>query len=191
MKIELAVPYWIQERLNDYEFDFTVPDSRMEFVISLAKENVSRGTGGPFAAAIFDMSTWMPVSGGTNLVTTQKCSVYHAEIVAIMAAQKRLGCFELGSAGSGRYELVTSTEPCAMCLGAVPWSGVVSLVCGARDSDAREIGFDEGPKLETWVEALEERGISVLRDVAREKAVAVLKAYASSGGIIYNGRQGK
>ena len=41
-------------------------------------------------------------------------------------------------------EMVASTQPCAMCLGATPWSGIRRLVCGARDEDAEEIGFDEG-----------------------------------------------
>jgi tRNA(Arg) A34 adenosine deaminase TadA len=73
-----------------------------------------------------------------------------------------------------------------MCFGAVPWSGVRRLVCGARDEDARAIGFDEGPKLADWVTALNDRGITVLRDVLRDDAVAVLRDYIASGGIIYN-----
>jgi tRNA(Arg) A34 adenosine deaminase TadA len=67
-------------------------------------------------------------------------------MVAIMIAQKILGNFDLGDASVPAYELVTSTEPCAMCLGATPWSGVRGLVCGARDEDASAVGFDEGSK---------------------------------------------
>jgi tRNA(Arg) A34 adenosine deaminase TadA len=73
-----------------------------------------------------------------------------------------------------------------MCFGAIPWSGVCRLVCGARDEDARAIGFDEGPKLADWVTALNERGITVLRDILRNEAVSVLREYIASGGIIYN-----
>lgn len=73
-----------------------------------------------------------------------------------------------------------------MCFGAIPWSGVSQLICGARDEDARAIGFDEGPKLTDWVSALNSRGITVRRDVLREEAVAVLREYSSSGGVIYN-----
>jgi len=72
-----------------------------------------------------------------------------------------------------------------MCFGAVPWSGVSSLVCGARDEDARSIGFDEGPKLTNWVEELESRGIRVVRDVLRDEAAAVLREYGQGGGMIY------
>ena len=77
-----------------------------------------------------------------------------------------------------------------MCLGAIPWSGVRGLVCGARDADARGIGFDEGAKPTDWVEALESRGIRVRQDVCRDEAVAVLREYAENGGPIYNARRG-
>jgi len=73
-----------------------------------------------------------------------------------------------------------------MCLGAIPWSGVRSVVCSARDQDARSIGFDEGSKPQNWVKSLENRGIDVVRDVLREKAKAVLLQYGSTGGLIYN-----
>jgi hypothetical protein len=60
------------------------------------------------------------------------------------------------------------------------------LVCGARDEDARAIGFDEGPKLVDRVTSLNDRGIAVLRDVLRDEAITVLQEYIASGGILYN-----
>jgi len=90
----------------------------------------------------------------------------------------------LGGREGSAYELVTSTEPCVMCLGAVCWSGVRQIVCGARDEDAREIGFDEGPKPQNWVRSLESRGIIVIQDVLREQAKAVLTEYRKRGGVI-------
>ena len=77
-----------------------------------------------------------------------------------------------------------------MCLSATPSSGVRHLVCGARDEDAEEIGFEEGMKPADWVGSLEERGISVERDVLRDEAASVLREYAESGGELYNPRQG-
>jgi tRNA(Arg) A34 adenosine deaminase TadA len=116
-----------------------------------------------------------------------QCSLLHAEMVAIALAQKALGRYDLGDGGKFNCELVTSTEPCAMCFGAVPWSGVTRLVCAARDEDARAIGFDEGAKLPDWQLALEQRGITVTRDLLRADAVSILQEYASKGGLIYNG----
>ncbi len=167
----------------------TVED-RMRFVVELSRLNVRNGTGGPFGAAIFERETGHLLAPGVNLVVGSGCSVFHAEMVAIMVAQRVLGTFDLGGKDLPPYELVASTEPCAMCLGATPWSGVRHLVCGARDEDARAVGFDEGAKMSEWAGSLEDRGISVERSVLREEAVAVLREYAELGGEIYNSRQG-
>jgi len=165
-------------------------DDRMAFVVDLARRNIEERTGGPFAAAVFDLSTHCLVAPGVNMVTSRNCSSAHAEIVALSIAQQRLESYDLGAADMPRCELVTSTEPCAMCLGAVSWSGVRALTCGARGEDACAIGMDEGAKPADWIGELERRGITVKRDVCRDAAVAVLQDYLVSGGTIYNARQG-
>ena len=187
----LRLPAWVEESLGEGDRTYPAAEDRMRLVVGLARENVRRGTGGPFGAAIFERETGRILAPGVNLVVGSCCSVFHAEMVAIMIAQKILGNFDLGDASVPAYELVTSTEPCAMCLGATPWSGVRGLVCGARDEDASAVGFDEGSKPPEWVSALEGRGITVTLDVLREEAAAVLREYAASGGEIYNSRQGE
>lgn len=161
-------------------------EERMRLAIKLARLNVEHQTGGPFGAAIFESKSGRVVSVGVNLVESSNCSIAHAEMVAIAIAQRAVGRYDLAADEGEAYELVTSTEPCAMCLGAIPWSGVRSIVCGAADEDARRIGFDEGTKPEHWVESLEDRGIRVLRNVLREEALAVLMDYHKRGGLIYN-----
>lgn len=161
----------------------------MQFVIELASTNVMKGTGGPFAAAVFETRTGRLIAVGVNLVASTNCSLAHAELVALANAQRAVHHFDLGAVGMPRHELVTSCEPCAMCFGAIPWSGVRRVLCGARSGDAETIGFDEGPKLKGWVAALEQRGITVVRDLCRREAVSVLQRYKKSGGIIYNARR--
>jgi tRNA(Arg) A34 adenosine deaminase TadA len=100
-----------------------------------------------------------------------------------MLAQQAMGTHDL--AAMRPCELVTSTEPCAMCMGAIPWSGIRQVVCGARDEDARKIGFDEGIKPPGWAAAFESRNIRVIRDVLRLQAAEVLNEYAATGGKIY------
>ena len=124
-----------------------------------------------------------------NRVTTQGLSILHAEMVAFAVAQKKLGTYDLGGAEMPAHELVASTEPCAMCFGATPWSGVKRIITGARDSDARKIGFDEGPKMVNWKEELNNRGIEVISEIQRQKAASVLIEYSSSRGKIYNSRE--
>ena len=184
----LKLPQWIDDFLPDREAVFETAEARMRVAIELARRNVANGTGGPFGAAIFEIETGRLVAPGVNLVVPSQAAIAHAEMVAIAMAGQVLGSFDVS--GAAECELVSSTEPCAMCFGAVPWSGVRRLVCGARDEDARAIGFDEGPKLSNWKAALEERGIEVVQDVLREEAAAVLRAYQSRGGLIYNGRLG-
>ena len=189
-QVTLGLPGWVEELLSDPERTYPTEEDRMRLVVELSRLNVERGTGGPFGAAIFERETGRLLAPGMNLVVPSSCSVAHAEMVAIMIAQQVVGDFDLGSEGKPAYELYASTEPCAMCFGATPWSGVRGLLCGARDEDARAVGFDEGVKLPDWITALEERGISVKRDVLREDAARVLRDYANSGGEVYNARQG-
>ena len=189
-EVTLRLPDWVGEVCGAGRVLRTVED-RMRFVVELSRLNVRHGTGGPFGAAIFERETGRLLAPGVNLVVGSGCSVFHAEMVAIMVAQKVAGTFDLGGRDLPSYELVASTEPCAMCLGATPWSGVRHLVCAARDEDARAVGFDEGAKMDEWVGSLEDRGISVELGVLREEAVAVLREYAERGGEIYNSRQGE
>ena len=184
----LHLPEWVNAFIPDSKTVYGTIEERMELVIELAAQNIKHD-GGPFGAAIFEDQTGKLIAPGINLVMQTNCSVVHAEIVAIIIAQQMISTFDLNAPGLPEYELVSSTEPCAMCLGAIPWSGVASLVCGARDEDARSIGFDEGEKPMHWIEALEKRSIKVTRDILRDKSKAVLQQYIDEGGIIYNGRK--
>ncbi len=187
--VTLRLPDWVEDFLKEDGVYPTVED-RMRLSIELSRSNIHHGTGEPFGAAIFERETGRLLAPGVNLVTSVGCSVLHAEMVAIMVAQSVIGDFDLGGPGHSPYELVASTQPCAMCLGAIPWSGVRHLVCGPRDEDAEEIGFDEGLKPADWVRSLEERGIGVERDILRAEAISVLREYVQKGGEIYNSRQG-
>ncbi len=186
--IILQLPAWLNTALPPADRIFSHREERMELVIELARHNVRQGTGGPFAAAVFDLDKGRLLAPGVNLVIQEHCSVAHAELVALMLAQQMVGSHDLGAPPLPACELVTSTEPCAMCLGALPWSGIVSLACGARDEDARAIGFDEGDKPSDWPATLQRRGIRVYRDVCAAEARAVLQEYREQGGAIYNGR---
>lgn len=188
-RVSFELPEWVEDLVSGKGEFYPTKEERMRLAIELSRLNTERGTGGPFGAAIFESESGRLLAPGVNLVTTANLSTAHAEMVAIMVAQQVVGSFDLGEEGLPAYELVASTEPCAMCFGATPWSGVRSLVCGGRDEDARSIGFDEGPKMSDWPSALRERGISVERDVLREEAASVLRGYAESGGLIYNARR--
>jgi tRNA(Arg) A34 adenosine deaminase TadA len=179
--MNVALPSWV----NLVEPPDGVGDEDlMRYVLRLAQRNVVERTGGPFAAVIVD-GAGSVVGVGVNLVTSVGCSVLHAEIVSIMMASESLGTWSL--ADHGHLTMVITAEPCAMCLGAIPWAGVRRVVTCVRDEDIRAIGFDEGNKPEGWIEHYHARGIAVRRDVLREDGLSVLEAYVASGAPIYNG----
>jgi tRNA(Arg) A34 adenosine deaminase TadA len=180
--VHIAVPAWVEEVVAGYDAPLLTTRDRMSFVITLSKLNLRYG-GGPFAAAVFNLDSGGLVAPGVNQVVNANCSVLHAEVMALVTAQQVCQHYALP-----RMQLVSSTEPCLQCMGAVLWSGVAELVCGARGADAEAIGFDEGPKRADWVEQLGQRGIVVQQDVMREEAKSVLDEYARMGRAIYNGR---
>lgn len=161
----------------------------MRFVIQLALTNVTAKTGGPFGAAVFESQTGRLIDLGVNVVEPTRCSLAHAETVALANTHQTLKHFDLSAVGLPALELVTSCEPCAMCYGALIWSGIRKVVCAARASDATAIGFDEAPKPKNWVAELKRRKITVTRDFCRNEAIAVFRHYQQAKGSIYNSRR--
>lgn len=160
---------------------------RMRLAITLARENIARGSGGPFGAAIFARGAPRPLAVGVNCVERLRNAVLHAEIVALMLAEARLGSYTLRAPGAPEYELFTSCAPCAMCLGATLWSGVRRIVCAAGREDAMALGFDEGPVFpESW-RYLQAQGIALEHGLLAVEAGAVMRRYREGNGLVYNG----
>jgi tRNA(Arg) A34 adenosine deaminase TadA len=184
--IHIEYPDWVDE-VVDWERRFASDHDRMRLAIAVSRENVTRGTGGPFGAAIFERESGRLVSIGMNSVVRFNNCTLHGEMVAFMMAQRRLGSFTLGAANLPSHELFTSCDPCAMCLGAALWSGVRRVVCGAAREDASRLSFEEGPVFPESYRYLEERGIAIEHNVLRDEARAVLELYRTTSGKIYNG----
>ena len=205
----MTLPKWIcDEQTSYYSKIYKTDEEMMELAIYLSARNVSENTGGPFGCAIFerniDTGHATLVSVGVNRVVTLGNSTLHGEVVAIQMAQKQLKSFTLrlpsfkvdssedekknddkSQYSHRQFELFTSCEPCAMCLGATLWSGVSRIVCGASKDDATAIGFDEGPVFDESYDHLVKAGIEVKRCVLKEQASQVLKDYGANG-LIYN-----
>lgn len=189
-----AAPREIRVTLPDWAFDtvafdrpYDSDEARMALAVRLAAENVRRGTGGPFGAAIFEAVSGRLVGIGVNRVVPLDNAVLHAEVVAVMMAQARLGVYSLALDGLPEHELFTSCEPCAMCLGAIQWSGLKRVVWAATREDAGRLHFDEGPVFRASYLYLAARGIQFAAGPLRAEARAVLADYQKSGGEIYNG----
>ncbi|KKO47340.1 CMP deaminase [Arsukibacterium ikkense] len=184
-QVTIALPDWINE-VVDWQKTYADDQQKMALAVELSRQNVLRGTGGPFGSAIFAADSGKLISVGVNRVMPMHNSSAHGEMVAIMLAEQRIQSFSLAADGVKR-ELFTSCEPCAMCLGGTLWSGVKRLVCAATAEDARAIGFDEGPVEASSYQYLADAGVEVVRLVQRDAAAKVLNDYLNHGGTIYNG----
>ena len=188
-KSYFQLPDWLtkyEEQIKDTKFNND--EKKMEIAIEISKRNVLRKTGGPFGCAIFKISKDKKYSTlfsvGCNLVLLNNNCTLHGEMVAIQLGQKKIQNYTFNK--DDKYELFTSCEPCAMCLGATLWSGVHRLVSGATKSDAENIGFKEGPVFDESYSYLKDNGIQITKNVLREKAKNILELYKNNEGEIYN-----
>lgn len=187
----LSLPAWALSLLATLPEFFDTVEKRMDLVLLFARRNVQEDTGGPFAAGVFEFETGRLVAMGMNRVMPSCCSSAHAEVVALSLAQNRLGVYDLGGMGQPVHELVVNWCPCAMCFGAVLWSGVRKLTIAGSGQDLEDLtGFDEGPIHPQWRQELAKRGISLEEDVRRDQALDLFRWFGSSGRTVYNARQG-
>ena len=186
IRVEVDIPDWAAALEGRGEV-FASEEDRMRLAIELSRQNVERRAGGPFGAAVFEAGSGRLVAVGVNSVVRLNNSVLHAEVVAFMRAQSSLRSFTLAAPGMPAHELFSSCEPCAMCLGAILWSGVRRVLFAARRDDAERVDFDEGPVFPESFAYLRRRGVRVESGPLREEARAVLQRYRELGGEVYNG----
>ncbi|MBI4875123.1 MAG: nucleoside deaminase [Acidobacteria bacterium] len=110
--------------------------SWIERVIALAVDNVRNGGGGPFASLV--VKHGRVLAEGVNRVTATNDPTAHAEVVAIRAACRALGHYQLDGC-----EIYSSCEPCPMCLGAIYWARPARVCYAATAADAAGAGFDD------------------------------------------------
>ncbi len=107
----------------------------LRMAVDLATENVALG-GGPFGAVI--VRAGEVVATGVNQVTTDLDPSAHAEVVAIRAACRKLGDFKLTGC-----VLLSSCEPCPMCMATAMWAHLDSVAYAADRDDAARAGFND------------------------------------------------
>jgi guanine deaminase len=137
----------------------------MRRAIELAMENVRSGAGGPFAAVI--AKDGRVVAEGANRVTAMNDPTAHAEVVAIRAACRVLGDFQLAGC-----DLYTTCEPCPMCLGAIYWARPARVFYACAAADAAAAGFDDAFIYEELNRVHTERRVP-MQQLLREESLAV------------------
>ena len=182
----VELPDWCRDLAGKLPERLPDPADRMRLAIELSRRNVEAETGGPFGAVVSSIADGRLIAIGVNRVEPEICSSAHAEIVALSLAQSTSSNWNLATVDGAPLELATSCEPCAMCLGAIPWSGVQRVICGATKRDAEITGFDEGERTSDWIDMLGRRSIAVETELLRTEAAGVLHDYRKSGARIYN-----
>jgi len=141
----------------------------MRRAIALALENVSSGRGGPFGAVV--VREGAIIAEGTNLVTFSNDPSAHAEMVAVRAACRALGSFQLAGC-----EIYSSCEPCPMCLGVIYWARPDKVFFGVTAEDAAAIGFDDSFIYRELQLPRSGRSIPMVQ-MMREDALAAFRAW--------------
>ena len=191
MEILLPMPSWAVTEMSRLPTHLPTLEARMAAVIRFSQLNFEHGTGGPFAAGVFERDSGKLIVIGVNRVMATHCSSAHAEVMTLSLAQQMLETYDLGGPGLPAHQLVVNWRPCAMCYGAVLWSGVRSLVIAGSGPELEELtGFDEGPIHPNWDEELDKRGVELVNNVLYDKACQIFRAFRDSGSIVYNARQG-
>src|SRR5256886_15094741 len=70
-RVVIDVPSWVEQATRSRQA-YGTDDEKMALVISLARENVDRRTGGTLGAAVFQTPSRRPVAGGGNTGTPQR-----------------------------------------------------------------------------------------------------------------------
>ena len=142
----------------------------MAEAIRLARIKMRANCGGPFGAVI--VRHGKIIARGWNQVTSTNDPTAHAEVMAIRAACRQLGTFELAGC-----ELYASCEPCPMCLAAIYWARLDKVFYGATRRDAARIDFDDALIYREITKPLSRRRIPS-QNMLRTKA---LKVFAEWG----------
>lgn len=155
--------------------DPTLPDPIAEALvrraIDIARSAREHGNH-PFGALLADASGTVLVEAENTVITASDVTG-HAETNLV-----RLGSVQLDAATLAAATLYTSTEPCAMCAGAIYWAGISRVVFGLREGELRGLtGSDQrNPTLALpcrEVFARGQRPIEVIGPVLEDEARAV------------------
>ena len=99
-----------------------------------------------------------------NRKTLDKVATYHAEILAIEEACKKLGSWYLDEC-----VLYTTVEPCMMCTGAIIQSRLSKVVYGAKNEAFGYLSKLDNVKFEVIFGVMAEECKQILTDFFREK----------------------
>ena len=145
-------------------------DNHIEYMLEAIAE---ARFGGPFGAVVVDKDGVI-IGRGHNQVKEQNDPTCHGEVMAIRAACKAKGTFDLSGC-----TIYTTGEPCPMCLGAILWANIEEIYYGCNVDDTAKIGFrDEAFYEKSTPEAKKK----LLTEVGRQECLKLYEDYLRING---------
>ena len=141
----------------------------MHQAIALAKEAVANGNH-PFGALL--VREGAVVLTAVNTVHTDHDITHHAELNLVSQASQQFAPEFLAEC-----TLVTSTEPCAMCAGAIYWSGISRVVFGCSAAALGQIAGGDFLQPCKEIFAQGRRPVRVIGPVLEDEGTAVHQQY--------------
>ncbi len=112
-----------------------------------------------------------------------KSAFSHAELRAIEDAMEYLGGYLCAEGGKG-VTIYSSCEPCAMCMGAILYTGIDRLVYGATLEDSKECVNEILAKAKDVTNVCSNREIEIVPEYERDEAAKVLKNWKDKNNLI-------
>jgi guanine deaminase len=146
-------------------------DRFMRMAIAKARHSaIVDRTSSPFACVI--VRDGEVLGSGVNQVPIDNDPTAHAEVIAIRAACRKLGTYDLGGC-----TLYSTGEPCPMCYGAAWWARVDAIFYAATIQDALDYGdFDDKPIYDAIAQPGPDRAVPA-RELLRDEMVEVWKEF--------------
>lgn len=154
----------MNDRIND----------AMRKAIVTAQTTMREKIGGPFGAAILDRDGNL-IAVASNTVLRDHDPTAHAEINAIRMAGQRFGTHDLKGC-----IMIATCYPCPMCLSAILWANIDTLVYGCDANDAAKIGFRDDFITNYIKNPDSHREMITMTQVNRDACLTLFEEYASS-----------
>jgi len=100
----------------------------------------------------------------------------HAEIVVIRRAAQALKRLALDAAHGAPLRLFTTCEPCAMCVGAIFWARLPTVIAATRKEDAQSAGMRQEFALSTAAFFAQEQ-MTYRPDFLRQEALEIFRVF--------------
>lgn len=138
----------------------------MQEALEEAYTGIDNAEGGPFGSVV--VKDGKIVGRGHNQVLKEHDPTCHGEVQAIRDACRNLGTHDLSGC-----ELMTTAEPCLMCLGAIMWAHIDKVYYGCNVQDTEYIGFAD----KRFEENIDNIKSSLYEELDREECKKLFEYY--------------